>query len=169
MLLIASAKSQSSRGASHQPVHISGHLTTSDTCLPCLLIGRRFLLWSYLFCVGRKVSWERWKISELGRWEGVSMKWSSKAGKVCERSEVTSWEGWENNEVVRWERWEHNKGVAIWGSWEGGEQGKWDGISGENCVVLLQGNEMYVEIHCRNLNNSHLMFWVIVIKWISVA
>ena len=33
---------------------------------------------------------------------------------MCEWSEVTSWEGWENNEVVRWERWEHNKGVAIW-------------------------------------------------------
>ena len=35
-------------------------------------------------------------------------------GKVCEWSEVTSWEGWEhNNEVVQSERWERNE-VAIW-------------------------------------------------------
>ena len=33
--------------------------------------------------------------------------------KVCEWSEVTRWEGWENSEVVQSERWERNE-VAIW-------------------------------------------------------
>ena len=33
--LIASAKSRSARGASHQPAFMSGCLTISHTCLPC--------------------------------------------------------------------------------------------------------------------------------------
>ena len=37
-MLIASAKSQSSRGKSHQLAFMSGHLTIGDTCLPGLLI-----------------------------------------------------------------------------------------------------------------------------------
>ena len=69
-MLIASAKSQSLRGASHQPAFMSGHLTIADTCLPCLLIvGEGCYFWRYLFVVGREVSWERWESSELGRWE----------------------------------------------------------------------------------------------------
>ena len=39
------------------------------------------------------------------------------------------------------ERWEHNE-VAIWERLEGSEQGRWGGIEGQNCVVLLQGREM---------------------------
>ena len=35
-MLIASAKSRSVRGASHQPAFMSGCLTISHTCLPCL-------------------------------------------------------------------------------------------------------------------------------------
>ena len=35
-MLIASAKSRSARGASHQPAFMSGCLTISHTCLPCL-------------------------------------------------------------------------------------------------------------------------------------
>ena len=35
VLLIASAKSRSARGASHQPAFMSGCLTISHTCLPC--------------------------------------------------------------------------------------------------------------------------------------
>ena len=33
--------------------------------------------------------------------------------KVCEWSEVTRWEGWENSEVVQSEIWERNE-VGIW-------------------------------------------------------
>ena len=36
LLLIASAKPRSARGASHQPAFMSGCLTISHTCLPCL-------------------------------------------------------------------------------------------------------------------------------------
>ena len=54
---------------------------------------------------GGVVNWEGGK--------GVWLEWSDKVGKVCEGSEVTSWEGWENNEVVRSERWERNE-VVIW-------------------------------------------------------
>ena len=35
-MLIASVKSQSARGASHQPVFIGSCLTIIHTCLPCL-------------------------------------------------------------------------------------------------------------------------------------
>ena len=160
-MLIASTKCQSSRVASHQLASMSCHLTIGDTCLPCLFSQRRLLYWRCLFVVGREVSWEGGK--------GVWLERSDKAGKVCEWSEVTSWEGWENNEVVQWERWEHNKGVVIGERWEGSEQRRWDGIYRQNCVVLLQGSEMYVGIHCRDLNNSYLMFWVITMKWITVA
>ena len=66
---IASAKSQSTRGASRQPAFMSGYLTISHTCLSCLLSGRRLLFWRCLFVVGRKVSWKRWESSELGRWK----------------------------------------------------------------------------------------------------
>ena len=57
-------------------------------------------------------------------------------------SEVARWERWENSEVARSERWEGGNEVATWERWEGSEQGWWDGISGQNCVVLLQGSEM---------------------------
>ena len=40
LLLIASAKSRSLRGASHQPAFMSSCLTISHTCLPCLPSGR---------------------------------------------------------------------------------------------------------------------------------
>ena len=65
-MLIASTKSQSMREASHQPAFMSGGLTISYTCLPCLPSGR-MLFWSDLLVVGRVVSWKRWEDSELGR------------------------------------------------------------------------------------------------------
>ena len=37
VMLVASAKPQSARGASHQPAFMSGRLTISHTCLTCLL------------------------------------------------------------------------------------------------------------------------------------
>ena len=40
VVLIASAKSRSARGASHQPVFMGSSLTISHTCLPFLLSGR---------------------------------------------------------------------------------------------------------------------------------
>ena len=39
-MVIASAKSRSVRGASHQPAFMSGCLTISHTCLPCLPSAR---------------------------------------------------------------------------------------------------------------------------------
>ena len=69
-MLIASAKSRSVREAGHQPAFMSGCLTISHTCLPCLPSERTLLFWRYLFVVGREVSWERWESSELGRCVG---------------------------------------------------------------------------------------------------
>ena len=49
-------------------------------------------------------------------WEGekgVRVEWGSNVLKVCDWSEVTRWERWENSEVAQSERWECNK-VAIW-------------------------------------------------------
>ena len=78
---------------------------------------------------------------------------------MCEWSEVTSWEGWENNEVVQWERWEHNKGVAI---------GK-----GERVVNREGGMEFRdkIVLYCsrdakcmQGFNNNYLMLWVIVVN-----
>ena len=69
MILIASAKSRSARGASHQSAFMNTCVTVSHTCLPCLPSGGTLLFWSDLFVVGRAVSWERWKSTELERWE----------------------------------------------------------------------------------------------------
>ena len=69
VVLIASAKSRSARGASHYPAFISGCLTISHTCLPCLPSERTLPFWRHFFVFEREVSWERWESSELGRWE----------------------------------------------------------------------------------------------------
>ena len=74
----ASAKSWSTRGASHQPAFMSSCLTISHTCLPCLPSGRTLLFLSDLFVVGRVVSWERWESSGPRGWI---------------RGRVVSWEG----------------------------------------------------------------------------
>ena len=55
VLLIASSKSRSARGASHQPAFMSSCLTISHTCLSCLVSGRTLLFLSDLFIVGRVV------------------------------------------------------------------------------------------------------------------
>ena len=91
---------------------------------------------------GGEVSWAEkgeWWVGRVGKvceWSGVAM-----VGKMCEWSEVAQWERWKNGEVARSERWEPEE-VAIWERQEGSEQRRWDGISGKNCVVLLQGSEM---------------------------
>ena len=51
-MLIASAKSQSARGASQQPVFMSSCLTISHTCLPFLTSGKTFAFLSDLFVEG---------------------------------------------------------------------------------------------------------------------
>ena len=98
VMLIASAKSQSVRGASHQPAFMSGCLTISHMCLPCLLSERRLLFSKWLFLVGREVSWERWESSEPRRWKRcmtgvkgqggkgvwVEWVWGDKLGMVAE-------------------------------------------------------------------------------------
>ena len=82
IVLIESAKSRSTRGASHQPAFMSNCLTISYMCLACLPSGSKLLFLSDLFVVGRVVSWERWESSELRRW----------------------WERGEGSELGRWER-----------------------------------------------------------------
>ena len=54
-MLIASAKSWSVRGASHQPAFMSGCLTISHTCFPCLPSERTLLFWRDLFVIEREV------------------------------------------------------------------------------------------------------------------
>ena len=55
VMLIVSAKSQSMRRASHQPAFMSGCLTISHTCFPCLP-SERMLFWKDLFVARRVVS-----------------------------------------------------------------------------------------------------------------
>ena len=76
-LIYICTKSQSVRGASLQPVFMSSCLTTSHTCLACLLSGRMLLFWSDLFVVGKGV--ELQKVEEL---------WAGKVGKVHKGGEV---------------------------------------------------------------------------------
>ena len=68
-MMVVLAKSQSAREASLQPAFMSGCLAINQMYLPCLLSERRLLFWRCLFVVGRQVNWDRWEISELGRWE----------------------------------------------------------------------------------------------------
>ena len=77
-MLIASAKSRSVRGASHQPASMSGCLTISHTCLPCLSSERTLLSLGGKWAGkgGRVMSWE-------GR-KGVWVEWGGKVGKVEE-------------------------------------------------------------------------------------
>ena len=88
--MIASAKSRSARGASHQPVFMNSCLTTSHTCLSCLPSGGTLLFLSDLFIAGRVMielrRRERGKGSELGRW------------KRCVR--VVSWQGGKSGRVT---------------------------------------------------------------------
>ena len=53
VMLIASAKSLSARGASHHPAFMSGCLTISDTSLPCQPSERTLPFWKHLLVVGR--------------------------------------------------------------------------------------------------------------------
>ena len=80
-MLIALAKSRSARGASHQPAFMSGCLTISHTCLPCLPSERMLLYWRFLLVVGREVSSEKWESSELGRWERCVSRVGWQGGK----------------------------------------------------------------------------------------
>ena len=77
VMLIVSTKFRSARGASHQRAFMSGCLTISHACLPCLPSERTLLFWRDLCIIGREVSWERWESIELGRWERymTGMRW----------------------------------------------------------------------------------------------
>ena len=73
-VLIASAKSQSLRGASHQPALMGccSYWTKPDywcSYLFCLTSVRTLLFWSDVLVVGRVVSLEKCKSSGLGRSE----------------------------------------------------------------------------------------------------
>ena len=85
-MLIASVKSWSARGASHQPAFMSTCLTISHTCLLYLPTGRKSLFWSDLFVVGRVVIWERSESSELRSWvrcTRVVRRQGGKGGRVA--------------------------------------------------------------------------------------
>ena len=79
---IKTAEWGQARGASHQPAFMSGCLTISHTCVPCLPSERMLLSWWNLFVVGREVSWQRWESSELGRWEMCmsGVRWQGRIG-----------------------------------------------------------------------------------------
>ena len=99
-----------------------GCLTISHTsllCLPSFTILWTLLFWSYLFVVGREVSWERWESSELEKWErhisvvrwqsGRIMKWHSRRSCKVVRwwfvkgGRVMRWQGGKDERVVRWQ------------------------------------------------------------------
>ena len=75
-MLIASTKSKSMRGASHQPAFMS------HTCFPCLPSGRTLLFWNDLFVVGKVMGWERSESSQLRRSEMCMrvVKWQDRKG-----------------------------------------------------------------------------------------
>ena len=143
--LIALAKSRIERGASHQPAFMSGCLTISHTCLPCLPSEITFLFWQDLFAVG-------------GRWAGKGWRVvTGKVGKVYELSEVARWERWENSEVAQSERWEDSE-VAIWERWglvrwQGRKDGKVVRWQGGRFTVLFKGGGRRVR------PRFHLVWW----------
>ena len=109
-MLIASAKSWSTRGASHQPAFMGSCLTIDHACLPCLP-SRKKLFWIDLIVAGKVMSCKKKEGSEQGRWE----RWEGsdkKGGRVVrserlEGSEVAhwkTWQGWKGGRVGRWER-----------------------------------------------------------------
>ena len=100
VMLIASAKSRSARGASHHPAFISGCLTISHTCLPCLPSERTLPFWRHLFVFEREVSWEGWESSELGRWERciVGVRW-----QVGKGGRIVRWHGRRGGNVMIWQ------------------------------------------------------------------
>ena len=55
VMLIASVKSWNVRGAFHQPDFMSGCLTISHMCVPCLPSQQMLLFWRDLFFVEREV------------------------------------------------------------------------------------------------------------------
>ena len=87
---IASAKSQSARGASHQPAYMGSCLTISHTCLPRRRSGRT-LFWSNLLVAGKVVSREGEKGRRVVSWEG------EKGGRIVR------WQGAKGGRVVKWQ------------------------------------------------------------------
>ena len=61
VMLVASAKTRSARGASHHPTYMASCLTISHTCLLCLTSGRTLILER---CFGH------WEGDELRKLEG---------------------------------------------------------------------------------------------------
>ena len=117
-MLIASTKSRSVRGASPQPAFMSGCLTISHACLPCLPSERTLLYQRCLLVVGREVSRERWESSELGRQE----RCVSGVGWQCGKSvSGARWQGGKGGRIVRWHgrrggnvmRWQFGKGGRV--------------------------------------------------------
>ena len=133
-MLIASAKSWSGRGASHQPAFMS--LTISHTCLPCLPSGRTLLFWSDLFVVGMVESWESYESSELGRWER------------CMR--VVRCQGGKGGRIVRWQ---DRRGGLEWGGKFGKVGEEWGDKVGGSWFYARVGDKIMLycfrEVKCK--------------------
>ena len=98
-MLIASARSQNLRRASHQPAFMKRCLTIGHTRLTCLLNEGTLLFWNDLFVTGRMVSWERWDSAELGKWKSWQ---GSELGRWKRCVRVVRWEKRESSEVTYW-------------------------------------------------------------------
>ena len=123
LLLITSAKSWNARGAPHQPTFLSSCQTISHTCLPCLLGRRTLLFWSNLFVFWRVVSRERWKSSQMGRWERCMsvVRWQGgKGGRIVRK------QGRRGGRVVRWQVGKGGR-VVRWQDGKGGRVMRWHG------------------------------------------
>ena len=114
VMLIASAKLWSARGASHQPTFMSNCLTISHTCVPCLPSGRTLLFPSNLFVVGRVVIWKKWESSEMRRWERGE---GSKLGRWERCMRMVKWQSGKGGKIVRWQGWK---------GWEGSDMEIWE-------------------------------------------
>ena len=104
-MVIASAKSQSLRGASHQPALMVSFLTIGHTCLPCLPSGMVSHCFPGFTEVGSSCHSRKWVWSSRPKLcchlQGSKMLvggwWRGTGGKVMR------WQGGKGRRVVRWE------------------------------------------------------------------
>ena len=110
---------------------MSGWLTVSHTCLPCLP-GVFLSTWCLVAILeGFICCWEegelgKWESSELGRWERCMSG--------------VRWQGGKGGRIVSWHSWRGEK-VARWQFGKGGRGRGWGG-EGEDGAVRWQGGKM---------------------------
>ena len=81
-VLIASAKSQSARGASHQSAFMSGCLTISDMFLPFL--PSIYVFEGIYLSLGERWAGKGGRVLSCEGVKGVWVEWGGKVGKVGE-------------------------------------------------------------------------------------